>query len=59
MSIAQKPLKCKLKNGSLEIAHVGFARFMFKMSVLFKSIFIEGKQQKLSCEIYVYDFMRF
>ena len=32
---------------------------MFKMSVLFKSISIEGKEQKISCERQVYDFMRF
>ena len=45
-------LRDRLKN-------VSFARFMFKMSVLFKSISIEGKERKLSCEILVYDFMRF
>ena len=28
----------QIKNGSLKIAHVAFARFMFKMSVLFKSL---------------------
>ena len=27
------------------------ARFMFKISLLFKSISIEGKEWKLSCEI--------
>ena len=43
--------KMQKKNGSLKIVHVGFGRFMFKMSVLFKSISIEGKEQKLSCEI--------
>ena len=36
-----------------------FARFMFKMSVLFKSIFIDGEEQQTSCKIQVYDFMRF
>ena len=43
--------KKQMKIGSLKIIHVSFARFMFKMSVLFKSIFIEGKEGKLSCEI--------
>ena len=32
---------------------------MFKILVLFKSISIEGKERKVSCEIYVSDFMRF
>ena len=31
--------------------NIGFARFMLKMSVLFKSISIEGKERKISCEI--------
>ena len=43
--------KMQIKNGSLKIVHVRFTRFMFKMSVLFKSISIEGKERKLSCEI--------
>ena len=42
--------KKKKKNGSLKIVDVGFVRFMFKMSVLFESISIEGKERKLSCE---------
>ena len=37
---------------------VGFARFMFKMSVLFKSVSLEVKERKI-CEIEVYDFVRF
>ena len=41
------------------MVHVGFSRFMFKMSVLFKRISIEGKERKISCETQVYDFMRF
>ena len=47
------------KNGSQKIVYVGFARFMFKMLVLFKSVSIEGKERKLSCEISVGDFVRF
>ena len=31
---------------------------MFKMSVLFNRISIEGKERKISCETKVYDFMR-
>ena len=43
----------QMKNESLKIVHVGFASFMFKTSVLFKtkSISIEGKERKISCEI--------
>ena len=52
-------IEAKEKKGNQKIVHVGFARFMFKMSVLFKRIYIEGKERKISCEIYVYDFMRF
>ena len=55
----QKKKKIKKKNGSLKIFHVDFARFMFKMLVLFKSISLEGKQRKTSCGMEVYDFMRF
>ena len=40
--------KIQIKNGSLKIVPVGFARFMFKMSVLFKIISIEEKEQKIS-----------
>ena len=40
--------KIQIKNGSLKIVPVGFARFMFKMSVLFKIISIEEKEQKVS-----------
>ena len=43
--------KLQIKNGSLKAVHVGFARFMFKMSVLFKGISTEGKERKISCEI--------
>ena len=43
--------KMQIKKGNLKIAHVRFARFMFKMSVLFTSISIEGKERKFSCEI--------
>ena len=42
--------KCKQKNGSLKIVHVGSARFMLKMWVLFNRIPVEGKEQKISCE---------
>ena len=34
---SKEALKMQIKNGSLKIAHVAFARFMFKMSVLLKS----------------------
>ena len=34
----------------METVHVRFAKFMFKMSVLIKKIFIQGKEQKISCE---------
>ena len=44
-------LKMQIKNGSLEIVHVDFAKFMFKMLVFFQSISIEPKERKLSCEI--------
>ena len=50
MPTAYKQKKKKKKNGSLKIVDVGFVRFMFKMSVLFESISIEGKERKLSCE---------
>ena len=40
--------KIQIKNGSLKIVPVGFARFMLKMSVLFKIISIEEKEQKIS-----------
>ena len=48
----------KIKNGTLQIVHVGFGRFMLKISVLFNIISIEGKERKISCETNVYDFMR-
>ena len=48
----------QIKNGTLQIVHVGFGRFMLKMSVLFNRISIEGKERKISCETKVYDIMR-
>ena len=44
--------KMQIKNWKPKIVHVRFAKFTFKMTVLFKSISIEGKERKLSCEIY-------
>ena len=41
----------QIKNGVLKNVHVGFARFMFKMSVLFNSISTEENEPKISCEI--------
>ena len=52
-------LKRELKNGRLKIAHVGFARLIFKISVLFRKISSEGKEQKISRETEVHGFMRF
>ena len=54
-----KAFKMQIKNGSLKVVHVDFARFLFKMSVLFKSISIGRKELKITCEIKVYDFIRF
>ena len=41
-------MKYEIKNGSLKIVNVGFARFVFKMSVLLKRISIEGKERNSS-----------
>ena len=48
---SKKAFKTQIKNWNLKMLHAGFARFMFKMSVLFKTISIEGKKQNISCEI--------
>ena len=49
--------KMQIKNGNLKIAHVSFARYMFKMSVLFKEISIKRKERKISCDIKTRDCM--
>ena len=38
--------KMQIKKGSLTIVTVSFARFTFKMSVLFKEYFYRGKRTK-------------
>ena len=42
--------KMQIKNGSLKIVYVNFARFIFKMSVLLKRISIERRERKISLE---------